>query len=186
MGLHPYDLLIVLGIVEVALALTKRTRSPRRRSDHGSLLTLWLVIAVSVAFAILFAMTARPGMIGPSRWLMFSSLGSFALGIALRWWAILHLGRWFTVDVAIQPEQRVVDDGPYRHIRHPSYTGLLLAFSGAGLLLGNWIAWSFIMVPITIAVLHRILIEESVLARTLGPAYTIYMSRTWRLIPFVH
>ena len=61
-------------------------------------------------------------------------------GAAFRIWAILSLGRFFTVTVTIQPEHRVVEDGPYRRLRHPSYTGLLAALLGVGLALGNWLS----------------------------------------------
>jgi protein-S-isoprenylcysteine O-methyltransferase Ste14 len=57
-------------------------------------------------------------------------------GIALRQWAVTVLGRFFTVDVRVQPDQTVVEAGPYRYVRHPSYSGMIITF--LGLALGNW------------------------------------------------
>jgi protein-S-isoprenylcysteine O-methyltransferase len=107
-------------------------------------------------------------------------------GIALRWWAIIHLGRFFTVNVAIAADHRVVDDGPYRFVRHPSYTGALMSFVGLGLTTGNWLAAVVLVVPISVAFLRRITIEERVLAAALGEPYRAYAARTKRLVPFLY
>lgn len=61
------------------------------------------------------------------------------LGIALRWYSAAILGKYFTFDVAIQSGQTLVEAGPYRYVRHPSYTGALLTLFGFGLALGNWV-----------------------------------------------
>jgi protein-S-isoprenylcysteine O-methyltransferase Ste14 len=61
-----------------------------------------------------------------------------AIGIAIRQWAVVVLGRYFTTDVRVHGGQTVVETGPYRWVRHPSYTGMLITFVGIGLALGNW------------------------------------------------
>ena len=61
------------------------------------------------------------------------------LGLLLRWWSFAALGVYFTTVVKISADQVVIERGPYRVLRHPSYTGLLAAFLGAGLMLGNWV-----------------------------------------------
>jgi protein-S-isoprenylcysteine O-methyltransferase len=79
----------------------------------------------------------------------------------------------------------VIAAGPYRYVRHPSYAGLLLAFLGLGVFFGNWLSLGVLMIPITLAVIHRIRLEESMLVSALGPAYNAYCARTKRLIPGV-
>ena len=64
----------------------------------------------------------------------------FRLGLMLRWYSIIYLGRFFTVNVAIHSGHEIIDTGPYRYIRHPSYTGALLAFLGLALTLANWVS----------------------------------------------
>jgi protein-S-isoprenylcysteine O-methyltransferase len=96
------------------------------------------------------------------------------------------LGRYFTVDVSISAEHKLIDSGPYRHIRHPTYTGALLAFLGLGLCFGNWLSILFLTLPIIAAFLWRIRIEERVLLHGLGQNYRAYVERTSRLIPFVY
>ena len=177
---------IVFGISEVGLALFKRSATNAEAKDRGSFWMLWAVIGTSVFLAIL-ATHVWPrygyGFSGAS-YAVGASL--FFLGIVLRWWAIIHLGRFFTVNVAIAKDHHVVSDGPYRLIRHPSYTGALIAFLGLGLLVHNWLAALLLVVPITVMFLWRIHIEERALAAALGAAYSDYMARTKRLFPFVY
>ena len=70
--------------------------------------------------------------------------------------------------------------------RHPSYTGVLLAFVGLALSLGNWAALLVILLPIGAAFIHRMNVEEDALLRTLGVRYAEYMKRTKRLVPFIY
>ena len=97
----------------------------------------------------------------------------FAAGLLLRWWAIITLGRFFTVDVTIEKDHELVERGPFRIMWHPSYTGVLLAFVGYALSLRNWVALLVILLPIGVAFIHRMNVEEDALARALGPHYAI-------------
>jgi protein-S-isoprenylcysteine O-methyltransferase len=87
------------------------------------------------------------------------------------------------VDVAIQQGHSLVELGLYRFVRHPSYSGLLLAFLGLGLFFANWLSLVVLMVPITLAVINRIAKEERALLLALGPSYAGYCARTKRLFP---
>jgi protein-S-isoprenylcysteine O-methyltransferase len=110
----------------------------------------------------------------------------FVAGLLLRWWAIVTLGRFFTVDVTIEKDHELVERGPFRMVRHPSYTGVLLAFTGVALSLGNWPALLVILLPISAAFIHRMNVEENALSSALGPQYIDYMRRTKRLMPFIY
>jgi protein-S-isoprenylcysteine O-methyltransferase len=110
----------------------------------------------------------------------------FLGGLILRWYSIGYLGRYFTIDVSISAEHKLIDSGPYRCIRHPTYTGALLAFLGLGFCFGNWLSILFLTVPIIAAFLWRIWIEERALTDALGENYRAYVERTKRLIPFVY
>jgi protein-S-isoprenylcysteine O-methyltransferase Ste14 len=79
----------------------------------------------------------------------------------------------------------VVDTGPYRLVRHPSYTGLLMASLGLGIALRTWLSIPACLVPPLIAFSMRLRHEEAVLARELGEPYRAYMRRTKRLVPGV-
>ena len=154
------------------------------RSDRGSFrllfLSLWLAIALDFACALLLPSAA---MASAARRLFVVGIGCVLAGTALRWHAVVTLGRYFTVDVVTQVSQPVVDVGPYRHIRHPAYAGLLLALIGFALALGNWAGLLAMLLLPGGAFGYRIAVEEAALLSTLGEPYARYMRRTWRLIP---
>ncbi len=107
------------------------------------------------------------------------------LGITLRWYSVAVLGKYFTFDVSIQSGQVLVEVGPYRYIRHPSYTGALLTLLGFGLALGNWAGLAAALSCMGFAYAYRIPVEEAALSSALGEVYKQYMRRTWRLVPFL-
>jgi protein-S-isoprenylcysteine O-methyltransferase Ste14 len=79
----------------------------------------------------------------------------------------------------------VIEAGPYRYIRHPSYTGALITVIGLGLALGNWASIVAMLACISAGYAYRIHVEEAALVSALGQPYREYMSRTARLVPFV-
>jgi protein-S-isoprenylcysteine O-methyltransferase Ste14 len=80
----------------------------------------------------------------------------------------------------------LIDSGPYRFIRHPSYTGSLVAVLGFALSFANWASLLTIFVPSCAVTLWRIHIEEEALIGALGEGYRGYMQRTKRLIPLIY
>lgn len=129
---------------------------------------------------------AAPGaVIGGGVWLF--ALGAVVgwLGLLLRWWSFLTLGKYFTVVVKTSEDQPVVDRGPYRVLRHPSYTGLLLAFVGGGLMLGNWLSTVGAVGVMLIALIYRLRTEERALSAALGDRYRAFAASRARLIPYV-
>jgi len=173
-------------ISELLLTATRRSRSRTgTKQDRSTLRVVWLVIIVSVAAGIYVA-KHWPAAALPHARSLFAGVVLFVAGLLLRWWAIITLGRFFTVDVTIEKDHELVERGPFRMVRHPSYTGVLLAFVGVALSLGNWAALLVILLPIGAAFIHRMNVEENALSDALGPQYTDYMRRTKRLIPFIY
>jgi protein-S-isoprenylcysteine O-methyltransferase Ste14 len=115
-------------------------------------------------------------------------LGLFVMlgGLGLRYRAAKALGEYYTRTLQIKAEHRVVEQGPYRMIRHPGYLGVILLFIGAGAATGNWVA--IIVIPLSLfsAYTYRIYAEEKMLQIALGESYRDYMRRTWRLIPYLY
>jgi protein-S-isoprenylcysteine O-methyltransferase len=107
----------------------------------------------------------------------------FAAGLVLRWWAIFSLGRLFTVDVAIADDHELIVRGPYHLMRHPSYSGMMLAFAALAVTFQNWLSLACVLVPISAALAYRIYVEEIALEATFGDAYREYAATTKRLIP---
>ena len=109
----------------------------------------------------------------------------FLLGLALTVWAYGTLGRFFSLEVRIQGDHRVVDTGPYHLLRHPGYAGVLFGFIGLGLAVQSWVSVLLLFVVMTAALTYRTRIEEKFLLSELGDEYVRYMARTKRLVPFV-
>ena len=107
------------------------------------------------------------------------------LGIALRIWAIITLGKSFRTTVETHQNQKVITNGPYKLIRHPSYTGLLLTGCGYGIALQNWLSLIFSVVLPLVALRYRIHIEERAMVKSLGTEYQTYQRNTKKLIPWI-
>jgi protein-S-isoprenylcysteine O-methyltransferase len=182
----PWMLGAIYGSSEVGLAITRRSGSQADSRDRNSLALLWVVILFSLAIGISIARLYPAGTLPHRRTIYLIGLSLFVGGIVLRWYSIARLGRFFTVDVSIAREHRLIDSGPYRFIRHPSYTGALIAFLGFGFCLGNWLSIVLVTLPIFGAFLWRIRIEERALIDGLGDDYRAYMRRTKRLLPFIY
>ena len=182
-------LVVVLAwpVAEMIFGALRRARGEGVEvRDRGSLGRLWLVIGVAntlAAFAGRLAAFRMAGDVETRHWL---ALGLIVVGLVLRVVSIVVLGRFFTVNVALHEGQHVVRDGPYRWLRHPSYTGALVAFAGLGVLMGSWLSLVLIMGMIGAAFLHRVRIEEEALLSKLGDEYRAYSRQTRRLIPFVY
>jgi protein-S-isoprenylcysteine O-methyltransferase Ste14 len=181
----------LLGLIylvsEVLLTITRRSRSATgTKQDRSTLRVLWIVIMVSVTAGVFVAMNWRGGALPYGRMFEVAGVVLFAAGLIFRWWAIVTLGRFFTVDVTIEKDHELVERGPFRVVRHPSYTGVLLAFVGFALTLRNWGAILVVLIPIFVAFVRRMNVEEEALRGALGEKYVAYMRRTKRLLPGVY
>lgn len=131
---------VVLGVLANVLQPSYRLRDPARSpEDRGTFRQIMLTVYGSQAAALVELVLRRPAG------LPIDSLGAGALlgmsaGLALRTWAIATLGGWFTLRVGVKPAQRLVQEGPYRRMRHPSYAGAFLAFVASAILLHAWVA----------------------------------------------
>ena len=178
---------LVYLISEVLLTVTRRSRSRTgTKQDRSTLRVLWLVIMVSVIAGVYVATHCLAAALPYGKIFAVTGVFLFVAGLFLRWWAIITLGRFFTVDVTIEKDHELVERGPFRVVRHPSYTGVLLAFMGFALTLHNWAALLIILLPIFAAFIRRMNVEEDALSRALGSRYADYMRRTKRLVPFVY
>ncbi|MEO7000695.1 MAG: isoprenylcysteine carboxylmethyltransferase family protein [Ktedonobacterales bacterium] len=165
----------------------RRLRAGAQRQDSGSKVVLVCLIALGALLGVLLALKVPAAAIISGQAVLFwLGIALLYVGIALRLYAIHTLGAFFTTAVAIAPEQTVIETGPYRLIRHPSYTGFLLALLGVGLcIFANWLSLLVLMGCALIGIGYRIAVEERVLKERLGQPYQDYMRRTKRLIPLV-
>lgn len=173
----------------------------------------WFALEVGLVVRDLLRRRARPGRDRGTRMIVALSLGgsifigsllrrwvpvldtpapdAFAVaglvviwvGLAVRLWAVMTLGGSFSTFVQVDADQAVVSRGPYRWVRHPSYTGLLLVALGFGLGARNWLSLLICAVVPLLGLLPRMAIEESEMTRVLGEQYRSYQRTTHRLVP---
>jgi protein-S-isoprenylcysteine O-methyltransferase Ste14 len=173
-------------IPEVIGIILQRPRRDASQSDRGSYAALVGGMALGIVLCVVLR-GALPGLALPGGEAVgWAGVVLMLAGVVLRWVSIYVLGRFFTRNVTVAGGQTVVDWGPYRYVRHPSYSGSLLSLLGFGLAPGNWAGLAAIMLCAGAGFLYRVRIEERVLQEGLGQAYTDYMRRTKRFIPFVY
>lgn len=158
-----WTLLYVVWILsEVLIAVATRTRHTTGQvRDRGSQLLLWIVIVSSITACEWLRRTSLVDTLHFPDWLKQTGVLVILLGLAIRFTAIVHLGKSFSANVAIRDSQKVHRSGLYRFVRHPSYLGLLLVFLAIGLHSGNWLSLASAFLPPTATLLYRIHIEEA-------------------------
>jgi protein-S-isoprenylcysteine O-methyltransferase Ste14 len=181
------------AVLQLTSSLVSAVRSGRStaghvRLDRWSLPFVILCAGLGVLGAVRSATDITGAAIAPGlpdlRWLLFGlGIAAVVTGSVVRLWAITTLGRWFTYDVRVTEGQPVVQTGPYRWVRHPSYTGVLLVLMGIGLTLGNWLSVVLILVLPTVGLVRRIRVEEDALLGTIGEPYERYAAAKPRLFP---
>jgi protein-S-isoprenylcysteine O-methyltransferase Ste14 len=150
----------------------------------GRLALLALVIAATVVVnltpRVFPAATIRPGAVA-----FAAGMVVLLAGLVLRGWSFKALGQYFTHTVMVSSDQPVIVRGPYRVLRHPSYTGIILAAIGIGLASANWADLAGLLLLTLTGLLWRIRIEEAALLATLGDRYRVYAAQHKRLVPLV-
>jgi protein-S-isoprenylcysteine O-methyltransferase Ste14 len=152
------------------------------RKDRGSGLIIFATIFLSIIIANYFSVNNIAPL---PTWIFYPGIVLMILGVILRQWSMAVLGKFFSGTVGIQEGQKVVQKGPYKLIRHPSYTGALITLIGLGLASESWGAIVTILLLFSLAYGYRIHIEEKFLISELGENYIEYKKRTKRLIPYL-
>jgi protein-S-isoprenylcysteine O-methyltransferase Ste14 len=167
------------------LPQTMRTRgSYGARSDRGTYWVWFCFWALGISLAYQAAEHVRASSLsGGGWWPVVAGLVVFWTGVAIRWWAVAALGRFFKLTVVVEPGQRVIEAGPYRYVRHPAYLGSMLLVLGIGVAFDNLLSIVACLTLPLLGVLRRIKVEEAELRRSLGRPYREYASRTPRLVP---
>lgn len=147
-----------------------------KKHDQGSLAVGFLCGPLGTIFSLLAPLFLHGNMPEPvSFWVGIVVVGG---GLGFRWYSIAVLGKYFTAVIMIQEKQPLIQDGPYRWMRHPSYFGVFVAMGGIGIMIGNWFSMFLLLITFYILLLYRIEKEEQVLLQTLGEEYEQYRKNT--------
>jgi protein-S-isoprenylcysteine O-methyltransferase Ste14 len=172
-----------VGMIRQLVAPSRTGAVVQDRGSLGILIGLqWLGLALNFALAGVLRAEAIP-------WhrvaLFLLGVSMIVLGVALRWYAVWTLGRYFTRDVAVAEDQQVVQHGPYRLLRHPAYSGTFLTMMGVGLAMTNWASLLAVCLGVFLGHMYRVRVEERALIQAIGQPYVEYMQHTKRFIPWV-
>lgn len=174
--------LIAFGVTEFVLRRGGTARNlTASAGDRGTTLLILTTYAVVTA-GLMLGPAAGPAFPPAVAW---GGAGAAYAGLGLRWTAMVALGRFYTRTLVTVGDQRVVQSGPYRYVRHPGYLGSLMTWGGAAAATAN-VAMTLLVLALLLGVYaRRIAVEERMLLGRLGADYARYRSRSWRLIPGV-
>jgi protein-S-isoprenylcysteine O-methyltransferase Ste14 len=173
--------------VWVAFEFVMNVRQRWRVGGHPSRDPSGLLLFASIAGSIFAAI--RLGRDGPLPWpcgrVWPVAVGLVLIvgGIGLRAWSIATLGRFFQYRIEVQTEHQVIADGPYRWVRHPSYSGLALVLAGIALATGDVLSLVAVAVVGGVGLAVRIHAEERQLTGALGARYERFAAQRKRLVP---
>lgn len=174
------------GFFEVFMNLKQgRKTKSTNSSDKRSL--WWLYGLITVGYTLSFSIGAtKIGRI--YYWNTFFAIGMalFVIGLMIRIHSIQTLKQYFTYSVGKVENQKIIDTGLYKYIRHPGYLGQLIIFLGISISISNWLSIILMMTPVTLGYLNRIKIEERFMMEQMGENYLNYQNRTKRLIPKIY
>jgi protein-S-isoprenylcysteine O-methyltransferase Ste14 len=175
----------VLRSLADSLLLYVHRRGAAIRQDRGTRLIIALALYLGIAAALAIAKVPRLRIYANNWWTLGVGVAIVLAGAALRDWAIVSLGRYFRREVSIEPGQRILRRGPYRVLRHPSYTGIFLILAGFGLTFGSWVSAAVALLIVFAGTLPRIRVEERALAQAFGSDYANYTNSTDRVLPHI-
>jgi protein-S-isoprenylcysteine O-methyltransferase Ste14 len=164
-----------------------RDRSPfKRRQSRQSflvylivLVVVWMLFTGSVAPGLLLERIVPDTLLSAIAGLLVTGAG---LGFAIR--ARVHLGKFWSGSPAIRMDHKIIRSGPYRYVRNPIYSGILLGVTGTAIALGTF--WAFCtIVLLLVAFILKIRVEEKFLLDEFGEEYARYRREVRSLIPFV-
>ncbi len=160
-------------------------RAEATNTDNGSLRLMLAGTAAGLAWLVAAGSIAPAATIRPATLAFAIGMAMFLAGFGLRRWSEMTLGRYFTFTVMTSNDQPVITSGPYRFVRHPGYTGVLLIVIGSGLVNGNWVGLVGWTLLVALPLLFRIHVEENALLSALGDRYRAYATHHKRLLPLV-
>ena len=173
----------------VLASLTQPAYSPLDRrapaEDRGTASQLVWTVYLCLIGGVFESLTLRMPVALNWTWASSCALAVATAGTLLRAWAVMRLGRFFTWHVRVQAGQTVISTGPYRIVRHPSYTGAWLLYVGVLLAVDATIAAILMGILLFYGFVRRIRYEESLMQQTFGDEYLAYCLRVKRLVPFI-
>jgi protein-S-isoprenylcysteine O-methyltransferase Ste14 len=169
--------------------LSYRVKATARRESVHSRLSY--IVPLALAGVLLFTPSfpipvLRARFLPLAEWQVWGGVGAVfvVVGLLFTVWARVHLGRNWSGIITLKEDHELITSGPYRIVRHPIYTGLLLAFLGQAIAWGEW--RGLVVMPIAVwAFWRKLRLEERWMLEQFGDKYRAYRQRVAALIPFL-
>ncbi|WP_024514711.1 isoprenylcysteine carboxylmethyltransferase family protein [Bradyrhizobium sp. Tv2a-2] len=149
------------------------------------------VYRLPILIGAIFLMPLTARLVGAAPLYHVGNIGTYllalvtVLGISFTWWARIHLGRFWSNAITHKEDHRIIDTGPYGMVRHPIYTGLIIAILATGIAVGTWTALVGALC-ICFGEWQKARMEEGFLSIELGQeAYRNYSRRVPMIVPFL-
>lgn len=177
-------LLNIIWLLEFILFKNPRTKEKSPRQERKSF--YFILSSILVTIGICISLREGQAVPLPSLILTWFSLFLYGAGIFLRYWSMLVLKQEFTRHVHVSSSKTLVGHGPYRFIRHPLYSGLILCMIGISFYLAIWIGLAATIILVLPSILYRIKLEEKMLENVLGSTYVQWKNKRWILLPWIY
>lgn len=182
-----YIVLVLSYSVPIAIALRFRKQAPPLKAKSNSKLSNPRIWGLNIPLGLFVVLFLGYTQIGPlPDWSFYLGLIVAILGNVLVSWGYWTLGRYFSGELVIYHDHKLVDWGPYRFVRHPVYSGIFLEFIGGGFAVQSWAAVVSLVIMYGLLFRYRIAAEEELLISQFGEKYNSYSKRVKRLIPFIY
>jgi protein-S-isoprenylcysteine O-methyltransferase Ste14 len=186
----PTRLLALIWLAWVISWIVASFWSGRTKAHVPTLSSLAYRIPILLGAILFMPWTGRA--LGETPLYHVGNLGTYALavvvvlGISFTWWARIHLGRFWSNAITHKEDHKVIDTGPYGVVRHPIYTGLIIAILATGIAVGT-VTSLLGAILIAFSQWQKARMEERFLTVELGPeAYGPYCARVPMIVPFLH
>ena len=185
--LRRFDPLYLPWLVFAAYWLiSARNLKPVKSREPAANRALQIIVTVIAALLVFTDIAARSVLrhrfIPRSAALYDLGLAMTCAGIAVAIWARYHIGEYWSARVTLKYDHKLIQTGPYARMRHPIYSGLLLAWAGTALAIGRWSALVALVAVITV-ILAKAMREQRLLEKEFGQSYRDYRERTGLLFP---
>ena len=182
---------LILGtswaVIEILIAFKTRVKlTAIGQLEYRSERLIWLVVAIALCSALWIKQMHWASLPIEIFYRQLIAIILFITGFALRCYAVFSLGKFFSTTVMTSDKHILIENGPYRLVRHPAYTGLFISFFAAGLAMGDAMALLTLISPIAYVLTQRIRIEEQWLIDHFGKDYGNYSLRTKKLLPWIY
>lgn len=190
---NPYRLAYIIMMAALSLFVVVFVPNEGRSQGEGkklikrqkiSLVLLQIITTLIIVLSPFFD-HHRIGLFSENIIIRIAGLVLAFTGFILMNWSVIVLGQQFSVDVTIQEDHHLITRGPYKHIRHPRYLGILIFFTGVSLIFMSQASVILVLV-LLLTLLWRIKDEEGLMQREFKKDWEDYKQRTFALIPFIY